>query len=421
MLKKILNSIIKPLNPIDVDIRTKEPVGPFGYVSRVKLISISFIKLEKVSFFYLLNLFKHIFIDLAKILYAPLILIVSFTNLRFVRVNYWQFGTFIQHSYFLKLKQNSEGKSKKFILYLPRGQVSNVTISLFVKRNLIVVENLVLCLILFPFFHSKYSSEDILNLDEHSRNSITYKLNKKKNTFKFFNKNEEKRYNKILFEKINKNKKRKIITINLRVGDFYNDFKSHRNVEVKTYFKCLNYLVEKNYIIISFLPKKIFFNYLKKMILFIEDLNFGSKQNQMEIFILKSSYFFITTNFGPKNLCQAFKVPCLITNLFPFGNIIPYNSNDITIPKIISKKNKKLTLNEILNQNILFSFPNSSYKVSNNTSDDILNGCFDMLKNLKNKKKVKTRVKIINKKIPCYEGKGTISKSFIKKNNFFIN
>ena len=109
----------------------------------------------------------------------------------------------------------------------------------------------------------------------------------------------------------------------------------------------------------------------------------------MEIFILKSSYFFITTNFGPKNLCQAFKVPCLITNLFPFGNIIPYNSNDITIPKIISKKNKKLTLNEILNQNILFSFPNSSYKVSNNTSDDILNGCFDMLKNSKIKKKLR--------------------------------
>ena len=56
-----------------------------------------------------------------------------------------------------------------------------------------------------------------------------------------------------------------------------------------------------------------------------------------------------------------------------------------------------------LNQNILFSFPNSSYKVSNNTSDDILNGYFDMLKNLKNKKKVNTIFKIINKKIFFYE------------------
>ena len=128
--------------------------------------------------------------------------------------------------------------------------------------------------------------------------------------------------------------------------------------------------------------------------------------------------------FGPKNVASILCTPSLVCDSFPYSSILPYNNSDITIPKIIEKNKKKLSFTEIFNSGLFHSIKNDeNIKIIENSSQDILDGlCLILDKkyqqmNKPNNAKFK---KIMDKKISCIEGLGSISETFLEKNEFLL-
>lgn len=432
-LSKIIGSIFKPLNPIDISFNRRLPRKPYSIFERFYIIFVSVKnKNFKLCILYSLNLIKAIFINLTIIIYIPIIVIFLLLKIKFVRINYWQYGTLFQHSFMAIMDiENKKLNSNKIFLYIPKNFSSNTAILSVLKKKIKVIDNLLIGLLAFPLIHFKKTSINILNYDEHAEKSNSFKIFNKfhgdKNNIYFHSKVENKFLEEKFFENFAFNSSDNYITFQIRNSDFYSDSNYlNRNSSTDSYLDAINYLAELNYKIImlnsysslSHLVSKKF----RKQIFKFENYKNTSSNQSLELFIRKNSNFFICCNFGPKNVAQMLNVPSLITNCFPYHALFGYGNLDISIPKIIYKNNVQVSLKEIINSNFYLGQnlkENSDITFKENSNEDILNATKEMIIQTTKKKQIYDD-KFVRKKFktfhPFLEGKGQISKNFIDKN-----
>lgn len=117
---------------------------------------------------------------------------------------------------------------------------------------------------------------------------------------------------------------------------------------------------------------------------FIDLSQINEKDDRLEIFLIASSLFVISTASGPANIPILFGKMSIQTNLIPFRHSIP-NKADIAIPVLFfsKSKNRLLTFYEILESNISSSEILTNYDTDlvliKNHSDDIKYATLEML------------------------------------------
>ena len=345
---------------------------------------------------------------------------------KFVVVNYWQFGAFAQQLSFL-IKDISSKKNKKYLVYVPVVSVINTALLKIFKKKIKIISNTFICIFTYPLFHSKLLRKSIVEYDEHYFETRTYKINKKILNFdkKYFDFDieEKKKLEKYFFEVFNFDYKEKYAAINLRTGNYYKDFEySLRNSDPIKYLLAIDQLKKKGFRIICFNNDVEEFQNLNNVIIFPKKLKFN--KDELEIFTLKEANLFITNMFGPKNVASVLGTTSLVCDSFPYSSIIPYNEKDITIPKVIEKDKIKLSFEEILNRGYFHSLKkDENLNLIENTSDDILDGLNLIFEKSKKNKYYPNNLKfkkIMDKKISCVDGLGSISETFLEKNKYLL-
>lgn len=423
--------MFKPLNPIDVSLRSRQPREPYNIFERLQIILIALKKKKlKLSFLYFLNFIKFLIIQISILIYYPLILLVYFFKIRFVVINYWQFGTIAQHLVMLKMDlENRNLNSKLFYVYLPKKFSSSKDLILILKRDVNIVSNHFLYLILIPFFHSKLTRFSILKYDEHSKFSESQKIYKN-----FYKKNKtllslDKKKNdicaEIFFNMFKFSSKKNFAILHIRTDNFYSDDYKNRNSKIEKYNEAISFLLKKNFQIIVSSSDNNVLNYsqnFKNKIHILDHNKYINKKIStqfFQIYCLINCKFLICNNSGIKNFAQQLGSPCLIIDAFPFHSAFGYGNKDISIPKILVENGKKINFSTIIKSDQLFyGFANADFKIVENSNKDILLGVQDMYDSIVCKKKIKDILNVKNLNIrPQKYSLGKISPSFLMQNS----
>ena len=425
-MKKIIRLLLKPLNPVDLEFGSRLPRNPYNFYERIKVIILGYKTNDKNSFLYILNFLKYLIIRFLVLIYFPIIILFRILGYKFVVVNYWQFGAFAQQMSFL-IKDVSLKKNKKYLVYVPNISVVNTGLLNIFKKKIKIISNTFICIFTYPLFHSEILKKSIVEYDEHYSKTQTYKINKKilnfdKNYFDF-EKEEKKKLKETFFKVFNFDYTEKYAAINLRTGNFYKDFEYNlRNSNPGKYLLPINELKKKSFRIICFNHDVEEFQNLDDVIVFPKKLEFN--KDELEIFTLKEANLFITNMFGPKNVASVLGTTSLVCDTFPYSSIIPYNENDVTIPKVIEKDKLKLSFKEVIENGYFHNLKlTQNINLIENTSEDIIDGLNQILENSLTKDYINNQKlkKLMGNNISCIEGRGKVSETFLEKNIFLIN
>ena len=428
MINRLINKLLKPENPIDLDIYTKLPREKYNFFERIKILFIAIKSKDRNSLNFFFVIIRYVIIRLLLLIFFPLTLIIKILKFKLVIINYWQIGTSMLHLINLDRRLSLRKDNFKYLIYFPKIYTHSFIIKKRFK-NFTFIENKFLCFILYIFFHSNILRLRILEFDEHYKNSESFYLNylSKRNDYNinFLDREVTLKFQKILKKQFNLLPEEKIITINVRNKYFYHADNSKRNAEISTYAKAINYLLKKNYKIFHFGNSrndefKDIVNKKNYYFLNVKDKNFSL---DLQIYLIGISKFFICTNSGPYAYGHAFNVPVLLTNLYPFHGFFSYNYHDIVIPKLIKYKNKPLNFKKILNNDLCFRIPqNNFFEIIDNTEKDIFLGVLEIEKKIRNKsfKVNKFNSKILDENHPNRYGLGNIGLKFMNNHSKYF-
>ena len=255
MINRLINKLLKPENPIDLDIYTKLPREKYNFFERIKILFIAIKSKDRNSLNFFFVIIRYVIIRLLLLIFFPLTLIIKILKFKLVIINYWQIGTSMLHLINLDRRLSLRKDNFKYLIYFPKIYTHSFIIKKRFK-NFTFIENKFLCFILYIFFHSNILRLRILEFDEHYKNSESFYLNylSKRNDYNinFLDREVTLKFQKILKKQFNLLPEEKIITINVRNKYFYHADNSKRNAEISTYAKAINYLLKKNYKIFHF-------------------------------------------------------------------------------------------------------------------------------------------------------------------------
>ena len=189
------------------------------------------------------------------------------------------------------------------------------------------------------------------------------------------------------------NKKDKIVCLHVRDGNFRKDHnrKSYRNSNVNNYTKAIQYLINKGFWVIRIgdaPTKKVKFKNNK----FIDYPYSKIKSEQMDLFLIQRSSFYIGAQSGPMEVAYLFNKPVLLTNMVQALEGLPRKKNDRGIfKKIINKKTKKvIPIRKFMD--FSFKYHDPVYTMSDlefieNSPNEIYLAVKEFLTNLNRKKK----------------------------------
>ena len=324
------------------------------------------------------------FIDLLKILYSPLILIIYFSKYRFIQLDHSQIGTLCLHinsmSKFHYLKNHLP------IICLPR------TVDKFringVFKDLKIINNTFVNILLLPLIHCNiiscppYITDYFSNskLEKIGENFITQIL---KNYEKRINKNlfvldhkYEKRMFKYFLENFKKIDLNKIIILHARDHD-YLATSYLRCADIKNYIPSINYLLEKGFSVIRLTNNKT--QSLKIEGKYFE-LNTDIFSNRhFQYYLISKSKGFIGCSSGANAIANMFDIPNLSVNLF-YLSTYSIKPNDIYVfKKIKDSKGNYMNYRNLFSTRFFetygLSFHNlnkANLEVIENSSDEIL-------------------------------------------------
>ncbi len=385
--------------------------------SRIKIgiRELIFGKNIRYKFILLINLIKHIFFYIYNIAFFPLVIIIYLFNIRFIHISSWQVGSYV-HQLDTIIKANRLNQNLKLILLCPNFICANNFISSLYSNHIICLKNIFIYFFLIPFVHNPIISLVPWPFETQNKNSIFNKIHN--NYYKRFKKYNLK-LNKKIFKKIKfKNYYKNTVCIHLR-DTYYKKSNTDRNVKVKSLKKTINYLLEKKFKVIRFtnpesekLPIKNK-NYTEFLIL-------SENDRLKQFFIMNKCRLVIGSQSGVLNYNLISKTPYLLTNAIPINNIMVIKPYDFYIFKKFYKKNKLLSISEIINYNYHINPEKLKKNVSliDNSDDEILNATKEIL----NIKKFKSNKILINKyyksinKIGAFYTNAKISKYFLNNN-----
>ena len=344
--KRILFYIFKPLNPIDV--YKNRSVYSFTIYERL-------IELFSGDLKQLFLILKHLILFCLSFVYLIPSFILFFLKYKFVYVNFWQIGAPPQEIGTLVKYLKLSGVNEKKIIFLNPALISvTAEINVLFRKNIIVVENFFLYLILLPFLMIKhitikpYLADSSHELTKYNLVNKVYEKNFKDNEI-FEILDQEKNKVKKIFKKINL---KKYVVINIRQN---RNYFSNRNVEkIQNYKKTINFLLKKKFHIIRFMSTDddiIQINHENFKQFNAENINLYN-----QFLTYKFAKFAIVTQSGPAGYASILNTPFVLTNsIDQLTNLTP-KQKDIIIYKNILKHKKKNqilfrdnTPNEILN------------------------------------------------------------------------
>ena len=197
-----------------------------------------------------------------------------------------------------------------------------------------------------------------------------------------------------------------------------------RNADPTTYYKAFNFIREVGGYVVRVGNKNM--KKLDKMENVIDYAHSNLRSDFMDVFLGATSKFCIVTSSGYSAIPASFGVPILHTNQLPISAVFQCNIQDLYLPKIIAKDQKKLSIEQTYISNYITLTDDNSFKkfglnFINNSDDEILHATKEMFKivfenrsydeeNYEIKKKISNNFKKLN--LYC---KTNFSPYFIKK------
>ena len=327
----------KPINPIDFD-----GVQSFEH-NLIKKISYS---LKEINFIKILNgetfqkfliILKETLITVLIIILYPISYFISLTKYRFLHINSWQLGAYVQQLDTI-IKANKLDRNYKLILICPKFLRTNDFFSEFYENEIIIFDSILLYLVFYPFINTKICSINNWNYETINPKSSFNQIHKK--FFKKFKNNILAEINldtKIIVKKflIHKNitLNKKIICLQFRDQNFYTGPKT-RGTNFEIVEPVVDYLLKKNFVVVRFISKYSAHTFADKRKDYLE-INIDDEiSKKIQFSFINESSLVVCYQGGIHSMNQIVKTPFLQINS------IPLNINGLIKPtdKIISKK-----------------------------------------------------------------------------------
>jgi len=381
----------------------------------------------KVFFVILYRIIYKFTLDILKIIYSPFIIIIYFTKIRFVRIDYFQIGTLLldldrQIKYYLL-------NNKIPIICIPKSIKRSYIKKIF--QNLIVIDNIIINILFLPLIYSRIISSDI-SIDDIVFNKCTiFEIRRKfglisayKDFYKF-----KPDYNKEMEEYFCRNflnyDLKKTFVLHIRDNNYYPSSYLRCGNE-NNYRPAINFLLKNNFCVIRIVHSKsnklsIPGNYF--------ELNCDIDFNQLfQFYLIANCKGFLCCNSGPSYFGVLFNIPMLILNFF--SNYSPgFKDNDLYVPKkILNFEGRTLTYKQIFDSKIkqrdfatIHNIEKNKLKIIENSEDEILNATKEFIElNYTDKRQISLNQINFKKSIPNtleLRNTGNISDSYIKNNS----
>ncbi|MDC1185245.1 TIGR04372 family glycosyltransferase [Candidatus Pelagibacter ubique] len=373
-------------------------------------------------------------INFLKIIYFPIILLFYFSKYRFIELNYSQIGTVNQNLDVMVKKNLLDGY--KSIILIPKHSDYSFIKEIF--KNLIIIDNTLLNILLLPMKHTRLVScksdqvdptflnanLQLVNVAPMAKVYAEYKKNKKgKDTLYDFNDIFEKKMKDHMKANYSNFKISKTFIFHHR-ENYYSNTSNLRGSNISSYLPSIKYLLKKGYGVIrltqSTSKKLIFKEKLYKEI--NTDLDFNKR---LQYYLISKCRGFICCDSGPKAIGSLLSIPTYNTNMQ--GIIITAVTNrSIFILKKIKFRNKLISYKEAIDLNYFSGYhlcnsylQKNDFEIINNTKNEILKGLKEF-ERLNKKKTQSKKQKNFKESLPDYIDfkyyKSNISDSFIKNN-----
>ena len=423
--------IFKPINPIDFD--GKKIFRP--NIFKKILYTLRDTTFKKIFngwlVLRLLILFKEILFFLISIIYLPLIILLYFSRFRFLHINSWQVGAYIQ-SLDTIVKSNLIGEKKYKIFFLYPGFLkNNKFIDTFYADHIVIKENFFLYLFLLSLINSRFVGLTNWKYETINPNSTFNKIHsefklKYRNYILAKDKhiNVNKIFNEICID-YNFVENRKIISIHQKDNKYYNGSVS-RSSDIKKLNKTIEYLLNKQFYVIRFISD------------ISENLKFNSScykeikidtdnEKLIQYVILRKSHLVICYQGGIHSYNQIIDVPFLQINSTPINiNPLIKNKDRTILKKFYSEElNRFLSVREIIDFNLhlhidIRSLKSKKIKIIKNDEDEIFEATKSILENSQNNLFEKFISKIPNQ-VSFKNSDAQISPSFLEKNKYLFS
>ncbi len=430
-MKNIFFKIFKPINPIDFDGRKIFKHNLFRKI----IYTINDTNFEKIYNGWLLArlmiIFKEMVVVFLMIIYSPILFVCYFTKFRFLHINSWQVGAYIQTLDNI-VKSNLLNNNKYKIIYIyPKFLKSNLFLSNLYKKHLIIIENFLLYILFYPLVVSRFTSINNWKYETINPNSefnkIHSKFYEKYNTYILADDKDflfEKNFLQ-LCDELKIDKEKKIISIHQKDDKFY-DGSLSRGSKIQLLNKTINYLLDNNYFVIRFISKvseKMEYNNKS----YLEILVSSEKDKLNQYIILKNSNLVICHQGGIHSYNQVIDVPFLQINSIPINiNPIIKEKDMVIFKKFISiKNNKKMNIKDILENNLhlytdIRTLKEKGIELIENDEEEIFNAMIDILNKKNNSLTDKFKL-FLPDYISFKYSNSKLSPSFLEKNSYLIN
>jgi len=215
---------------------------------------------------------------------------------------------------------------------------------------------------------------------------------------------DEKQKCKNLLDSYNPQKK-KIICLHVRDHNYYNDFnrRNYRNSNIDNYQGLIEYLIDKNYLVIRLGDKSAKKTSYKNKN-FIDYPFTDLKSEIMDLFLIKECFFYVGTPSGPMDTAYLFKKPLLLTNIYCIYPSFPRKSIDRGVfRKIINKKNGKiLTINEFAKLNIKYHQTEvhiNEFDFKENSKSELVEAIKEFINNIEESENFSKKIHLDDKQI----------------------
>ncbi len=430
ILKLIIFRILKPINPIDFD---GNKSFEFNLLKKIKYICME-ITIQRIlngeSILKILVIIKETLIFLIKLILYPIGYLISLSNYRFLHINSWQIGAYVQQLDTI-IKQNKlENNKYKLLFVYPKFLRSNNFFHNFYSKEVVNFENFFLYLILYPFIHMKICSI----------NNWKYETINPNSSFNLIHKNYNDKYSlsilaknsldtKLIVKKFLIKKKcdlnKKIVCIQQRDEEFYSGANT-RGSNLESFKSMIENLILKNFLVIHFKsenPKKLDIankeNYIELQI-----TNEISKKIQFSI--ISESELTICYQGGIHSMNQIVHTPFLQINSIPINiNGLIKKNDKIIFKKFFCNKEKKLlSLKQMLEKNLhlyvnIRSILKHKVDIIENSEEEIVNAIDDIL--FKKNGNLQDIFRQKTKKISFFDSEAKVAESFLDSNRYLLN
>lgn len=303
-------------------------------------------------------------------------------------------------------------------------------------KNFILINNKLLCIILY-YVKRKFNLKLSVNTQRYlSDNTITADkiLNKlflkKKKLYKISSFDKIKALEILRKKKIFINKNSSIVSIHTRDKKFKpHDSEGYRVSNIKTYYKSIDHLLAKNFIVFRLgIISDDKAKFSKKNYYDLTKINFSRNEIELiTIYLISESHLFIGSCSGVIDLATIFDIPTLATNHAPLSHVFSHGRKKICLPKLYryNKEKKILKFTKIINNNyddFRFDkyYKNNRLSLIDNSHSEILMALKELIVNIdkKNFKPNKLQIKfrlMLKKNSHSIFSKNHISTSFIHK------